>query len=177
MTAFLDIYWTLFKTGLAVQFQYRAAMAIYLLGMVIQPVVYLVVWGTVAEAKGGSVGGMLPADFAAYYIILMVVNHLTFTWNMFEFECRIRTGEFSVLLLQPLHPIHQDLARNVSYKILTLAIMIPATIVLVIIFRPTLSTPRWCLGVFLPAFALAFAVRFMLEWTLALVAGDVLYFL
>ena len=56
-------------------------MAIWLIGMIIEPVMYLVVWQTVASGEGGSVGGYTMGDFAAYYITLMVVTHLTFTWD------------------------------------------------------------------------------------------------
>ena len=102
------VYPVLFRTDLAVQFQYRAAMVIWLIGLVIQPVIYLVVWLAVTEARDGQVGDFTSGDFAAYYITYMVVNHITFTWFMFEFEYRVRSGSFSPLLLQPLHPIHRS---------------------------------------------------------------------
>ena len=40
------------------QFQYRAANYMYMLGMVAEPVIYLVVWSTIAEQSGGSVDGL-----------------------------------------------------------------------------------------------------------------------
>ena len=75
MNAFLDIYATLFRTDLANQMQYRGALGIRMLGNILQPVVYLVVWLTVAKAKGGQVGGFTGGDLAAYYTILLVVNY------------------------------------------------------------------------------------------------------
>ena len=170
MTGLVDIYWTLFKTSLAEQFQYRAAMVIWLLGLILHPVIYLVVWLTVARTQGGQVGGFTGADFAAYYIVLMVVNHLTFTWNMFEFEFRVRTGEFSPVLLQPLHPIHRDIGSNLSYKVLTMVVVVPTAIFLVLVFDPVLAPPRWAIVAFVPSLLLAFGVRFLVEWCLALAA-------
>ena len=35
------------------QFQYRAANYFYMIGMIAEPVVYLVVWSTIARAQGG----------------------------------------------------------------------------------------------------------------------------
>ena len=166
----LDIYWTLFKTAMEEQLQYRAEMVIWLLGLVIQPVVYLAVWTAVAHSQGGRVHGFTPADFAAYYIAIMLVNHLTFTWNMFEFEYRVRTGEFSPLLLQPLHPMHRDVARNLSFKTLTLVVLIPAAIALAWVFEPRLQLRPWQLLAFLPTLGLAFVLRFFVEWSLALAA-------
>ena len=170
MRGLADIYATLFRTDLAVQFQYRAAMVIWLIGRVIEALVFLSVWTAVAHSQGGQVGGFTSADFAAYYITMMMVSHLTFTWFMFEFEYRVRTGAFSPLLLQPLHPIHRDIATNISYKFLTLVVMVPTAALMVWAFDPVFQTPSWALLAFVPVIALAFLMRFFIEWALALVA-------
>jgi ABC-2 type transport system permease protein len=44
------------RTEMQAQFQYRAATYMYLLGMVAEPVIYLVVWSTIADQSGGAVG-------------------------------------------------------------------------------------------------------------------------
>ena len=162
------IYWAYFKTSLALQFQYRAAMAIWLIGRVLEPVIYLVVWSTVAESRGGRVGDFSTGDFAAYYTVLMLVNQFTFTWIMWEFEYRIRHGELSPLLLKPIHPIHGDIADNVAYKVLTSVIIFPTAALLVALFHPTFHLEVWTAIAFLPALILAFFVRFAVEWALAL---------
>ena len=62
---FGDIYRTLFKIELAVMFQYRAAVVIWLIGLVLQPVIYLVVWLTVAKAQDdGKVGDFDASSLA-----------------------------------------------------------------------------------------------------------------
>ena len=165
-----DIYWTLGKTALAEQFQYRAAMVIWLIGRVVQPVIYLAVWVVVAQAQGGRIGSFGVGDFAAYYIVIMMVEHFTFTWNMFEMEFRVRTGEFSPLLLQPLHPIHRDIARNISYKFLTTAVMLPTAAMLTLVYEPRLQIVPWSLLAFVGALFLSFLMRFFIEWSLALAA-------
>lgn len=170
MKGLADIYATLFRTEAAVQLQYRAALVIWLIGLVVQPVVYLVVWLTVAKAQGGHVGAFASGDLAAYYIALMVINHLTFTWVMFEFEYRVRSGSFSPLLLQPLHPIHTDITVNIAYKVLTSAITLPVAGVLAWFFEPTFQRHSWSLAALLLALLLAFALRFLVEWCLALSA-------
>lgn len=164
------IYQQQFKTWTAVTLQYRAAMIIWLIGIVIEPVVYLVVWTTVARASGGEVNGFAPADFAAYFIVSMVTNHLTFTWHMWEYDWRIRQGELSAMLLRPLHPIHADFAENLAYKVITLLVVVPTTIALILIFRPTLHL-TWINGLaFIPALIFAFSIQFLWGWALAMVA-------
>jgi len=72
--------------------------------------------------------------------------------------------------LKPVHPIHSDIADNVSSKLITLPFMVLIAVVLALIFHPALSPEPWAIGLFVPALFLAFLVRFLLEWTLAQVA-------
>lgn len=170
MIDLLDAYAAHFKAYIALQLQYRAELVIWLLGMVLEPVIYLVVWSSVARSSGGQVGGFTPAGFAAYYILFTLVNHATFSWIMHEFEFRIRNGDFSPRLLRPIHPIHSDIADNLTYKLLTSAVMLPAAIVLSLVFQPSFAPPLWAIPLFVPALALGFLVRFFFEWVLALAA-------
>ncbi len=170
MRRLLDIYATLFRTDTALMLQYRAAMLIWLLGLVLQPVVYLVVWLTVAAAQGGQVGGFTGGDLAAYYIVMMLVNHATFTWHMFEMGWRVRSGSFNPLLVQPLHPMHRDVAENVAYKLLTFVAVAPVVAFMVWFFEPDFHSPAWALVATVPALLLAFALRFLIEWTVGLLA-------
>jgi ABC-2 type transport system permease protein len=74
------------------------------------------------------------------------------------------------LLLRPVHPVHADIAQNISYKLLTSAVMLPVAAVLTLVFRPAFHASAWEVIAFIPALALAFCVRFAIEWTLALMA-------
>lgn len=170
MKHYLDIYLAFFKTSLALQFQYRVAMSIWMIGRILEPIVYLVVWSTVAHARGGTVGTYKPEDFAAYYIVLMIVNQFTFTWIMHEYDYRIRQGALSVLLLKPIHPIHSDIADNISYKILMMVIIFPTAILLYLLFDPKLVFHLQIFAAFLLSLTIAFFMRFFVEWTLALIA-------
>ena len=50
----VDVYAAQLKTSLAVQFQYRMSLAIWMIGRIVQPLIYLVVWTTIARARGGE---------------------------------------------------------------------------------------------------------------------------
>lgn len=170
MLALFDAYRAQFKVTFAVQLQYRVALGIWLIGMVLEPVMYLVVWSNVAGAQGGQVAGLTARDFAAYFITTMLVNHLTFSWIMHEFEYMVRMGELSPKLLRPLHPVHLHVADNVTYKLLTSTVIVPVAILLAMVFQARFEPQPWALLAAVPALALSFAVRFMLGWTLALAA-------
>jgi ABC-2 type transport system permease protein len=166
----LDLYLQQFKTTLASQVQYRAALVIWLIGHVLEPLIYLVVWSVVSASSGGEVGGYTGADFAAYFVLLMIVNHITYTWIMYEYEYRVRHGSLSFALLKPVHPIHSDIADNISSKLITLPGILLAALVLSAIFRPSFRIIPWAALAFVPAVLLAFLLRFLVEWTLALAA-------
>ncbi len=167
MKALTELYAQQFKTTFAMMLQYRAALAIWMIGHVLEPLIYLVVWSTAASSRGGSVGDYSTREFAAYFLTMMLVNHVTYTWIMWEFEYRIRHGSLSAALLRPVHPIHSDIADNVSSKLITLPFMIIIAAGLALLFHPNLSPSPWVFLAAIPVLLLAFAIRFLFEWTLA----------
>lgn len=170
ISGLLGVYRAYFRTAIALELQYRAAMIIWLIGMVMEPLMYLVVWRTVSLQQGGSVGGYTAGDFAAYYIVMMLVNHATFSWIMWEYDYRIRSGEFSTILLKPIHPIHKDIADNLGYKVMSLLIILPTAAALAWFFEPTFTFSLMPLLLFVPVLVLAFLMRFFIEWSLAMSA-------
>ena len=65
--------------------------------MVAEPVIYLVVWTTIAEDSGGTVGGLTTGELAAYYIVWTFVRNMNLVFTPFGWEWRIREGELSGL--------------------------------------------------------------------------------
>jgi ABC-2 type transport system permease protein len=166
----LGIYRALLRIAFLGQIQYRASAVIWMIGSILEPLVFLVVWSTVARAQGGEVAGFGEREFAAYYITMLVVNHLTFSWVMHDFQYRIQFGSFSFELVRPIHPIHEDISQNLAYKALMLVIVTPAVALMVWGFEPHFELEGWALAAFVPVLLLAFAMRFLFEWALALLA-------
>ena len=167
--AMVHVYRRQFGSSLANMLAYRGAITIWVFATLIQPLVYIVVWRTVAG--GGSAGGYTADQFVAYFATLLVVDHLCFVWLMWEFEWRVRTGAFSPLLLRPVHPIHKDICDNLTYKVVGLVGILPAAVVLGVAFGADFSGtgPAAALA-FAPALLLAMVLRFIVEWCLALAA-------
>ena len=165
-----SLYSQQFKTTFATMLQYRASLFIWMISAVLEPLVYLIVWSAVSNGRGGSVGSYTTGGFAAYFIAFMLVNQVTYTWIMYEYEYRIRQGYLSFALLKPVHPIHSDIADNLSSKLITLPILLIVAGGLALVFHPTARLSLWSILIFIPALFLAFLVRFLLEWTLAMAA-------
>lgn len=159
-----------YRAALAQQLHYRAAQVVWLLWFVLKPVLFLSVWSAVARSSGGPVDGLAPEDFAAYFIATMWVVHLTFNGAFVFFEHRVRRGDFSPLLLRPVHPIVGDVAENLAYKTHTVPLVALATLALLVTFTPRIETPPWAMAASVAALLLAFVVRFVTTWTVALAA-------
>jgi ABC-2 type transport system permease protein len=167
---YVTLYTARFKIDLASMFAYRGAIAIWTLGLIFYPIVTLVVWTTVAKSQGGTAGGFTAGEYAAYFVVLMLVNHLTFIWQSWEQEWRIRTGWYSPILLRPVHPIHQDVTVNLTFKLLGLVAVIPSAIALSIVFDAKYEWTVLDIAAFIPSLIMAMTLRFVFEWTMGLLA-------
>ena len=130
------------KISLLNAFQYRLQMAFYMITNFAEPVIYLVVWSTIARAQGGQVGGYTAGGFAAYYIAWTLLRNMNIVRAPSDWEWRIQYGDMSMELMRPIHPVHNDIADFAGSKLLMLAMWLPAAAVLALIFKPTLH-PAW----------------------------------
>ena len=137
--------------------------------MLAEPIVYLVVWTTIAEQQGGSVQGITTGEFAAYYIVWTLVRNMNIVFTPYGWEWRIREGELSASLLRPLHPLHDDLAAFAGWKVVTILLWLPIAAVLWIVFDPVLDPTLLEVGVFSLAIWGAYLIRTMFMATLGLI--------
>ncbi len=142
MKHMIDYYFTTIKISIQSQFQYRAFHYFYMIGMIAEPVIYLVVWSTIANAQGGSVGGYTPGEFAAYYLVWTLVRNMNIVFTPYGWENRIRSGDFSMDLLRPLHPLNFDMAYFAGMKVVMIVLWIPLGLFLALFFKPVLH-PTW----------------------------------
>jgi ABC-2 type transport system permease protein len=169
LRAMADFYLTTMRTAIQTQFQYRAATYMYLLGMVAEPVIYLVVWTTIAQSHGGQVAGITAGSFAAYYIVWTLVRNVNIVFTPYGWEERIREGRLSGQLLRPMHPIHYDIAEFAGGKVIWVLLYLPIAIGLTLVFKPSFSLTPLDLALFLPAILGAYLIRTMNLWALGMV--------
>jgi ABC-2 type transport system permease protein len=137
-----DFYVTNTKMSILVQFQYRLQSFLYVIWLVVEPVIYLVVWSTIARSKGGSLNGFTPGGFAAYYIVWMLVRQMNIVRSPWDWEGRIQHGMMTTELMRPVHPIHNDVSDFAGSKVFMILIWLPIAAILALIFKPTLH-PNW----------------------------------
>jgi ABC-2 type transport system permease protein len=165
----LDYYLTRGRLQVQAQIQYRAATYMWMIGMLTEPIVYLVVWTTIAEQQGGSVGGFTTGELAAYYIVWTLVRNMNIVFTPYGWEWRIREGELSASLLRPLHPIHEDVAGFAGWKVVTILLWLPIAAALWVAFDPVLDPTLLEVAVFSLAIWGAYLIRTMFQSTLGMV--------
>jgi ABC-2 type transport system permease protein len=164
----IDLYLTMFRIAILNNLQYRVANYFYMIGMLAEPVIYLVVWSTIARQQGGQVGGFTPGAFAAYYIVWTLVRQMNIIFTPYGWEPRIRQGDLSAMLLQPLFPIHRDIADLAGWKLVMIVMWLPIAAVLTLLFAPTLDVRLIDVAVFAVAIWGAYLVRTMVYWILGM---------
>lgn len=167
--AYLRLYATLGRLSVIEQFQYRTANYLYMIGMVTEPVIYLVVWSTIARQNGGSIDGFTPGTFAAYYIVWTLVRNMNLVFTPFGWEQRIREGQLSAQLIRPVHPIHHDLGYFAGWKVVVIVLWLPIAAVLSLVFRPELAPSLAQVATFAFAIWGAYLIRSLLLWMLGMV--------
>jgi ABC-2 type transport system permease protein len=165
----LDFYITQGKMAILQELQYRVANYFYMIGMIAEPVIYLVVWSTIAEAQGGVVAGYTAGEFAAYYIVWTLVRNMNIVLTPYAWEHYIQRGELSAELLRPVHPLHAQLAYFTGWKFVAIGMWLPIAAILAYIFKPTLSPAPWEVAAFAIALWGGFLVRFMMLWLLGMI--------
>ncbi len=148
--------------------QYRSFFFILAFGWLIPPLIYLLVWSTAAGDH--TIGGLTRGQFVAYYLVLILVNQVTYAQTNWTVGDLIRYGQMNHILLRPIPPIFDALASEFAGKVVYLLFDLPVVALLALILRPEMDFQLVNGLAFIPALALAWALRFFWGYWLALLA-------
>ncbi len=147
--------------------EYRAELILWVLSGSL-PLILMGVW---IEASQSGQFGLKPVDFARYFLAAFIARQMTVVWVVWEFEKEVVEGRLSPRLLQPLDPAWHHVASHLAERLARL----PFMIFLVILFFALYPQAWWLpslgqLFLFLGTIALAFVLRFLIQYTFAMVA-------
>lgn len=167
----LRIYKRMWQVNWAEQWQYRANLAMYIFYWIVQPIIYIAVWTSIATVQG-SVKGFTANDFIVYYLTMLIVDQITSETVFYNFGWKIQEGTLSGELIRPVHPILTNaLVNTLAFKALTTLVLIPIWITLSLLFKPTFDsvTPANLL-LTIPALVIGFIVNFLLTSSITCLA-------
>jgi ABC-2 type transport system permease protein len=160
--------WSLIKHSWLMWLQHRGFFFLLAFGWMIQPLIYLLVWSTAAGSS--EIGGLNRGEFVAYYLVLILVNQLTYAQVNWTVGDEIRYGGMNRILLRPLIPIFDVLTTEIAGKVVYMIFVIPVTAILALILRPEIHLTLSNVTAFIPALCFAWALRFFWGYWLALLA-------
>jgi ABC-2 type transport system permease protein len=148
--------------------QHRGFFFLLAFMWMVPPLIYLFVWMTAAGDEG--IGDFSRGVFVGYYLVLIVVNQLTYSQTNWTVGDQIRSGTMNIHLLRPISPVFDAIASEIAGKVVYMVFIIPITLMLGWLLHPEIHT-NWQL-VFLGVLAtmLAWALRFAWGYWIALLA-------
>ncbi len=158
--AFLSVYY-------AHMLEYRAELFLWALSGTL-PLILMGVW-TQASQQGQF--GLNSEDFVRYFLMVFLVRQFTVVWVVWEFEKEVVQGKLSPRLLQPIDPVWHHVASHLSERLARL----PFALLLVGLFFFLYPQAVWIpslksILLFGLVLGLAFALRFLMQYTFALFA-------
>jgi ABC-2 type transport system permease protein len=167
----LKIFQRLWQVNWAEQWQYRANLFMYVLYWIVQPVIYIAVWASIAHAQG-SVKGLTANDFITYYMVMLIVDQATSEVVVYNFAYKIQDGTLANEIIRPIHPILTNaLTNNIAFKALTTLVLIPVWILLSLLYQPTFASVSWAhIWLTVPALIIGFCINFLLSSAIVCVA-------
>lgn len=148
--------------------QHRSFFFLLAFGWMVPPLISLFVWTTAAGS--GAVSGFSRGEFVGYYLILILVNQLTYAQTNWTVGDLIRDGSMSTWLLRPMSPAFNALATEIAGKVVYMLFTIPVALVLVLLLKPHIVTSWQNVLLFIPSLGLAWWLRFYWGYWLALLA-------
>jgi ABC-2 type transport system permease protein len=167
----LRIYQRMAQVNWAEQWQYRANLFMYILYWLVEPIVYIAVWTSIAHAQG-SVSGLTANDFIVYYMTMLLVDQVTSETVIYNFAYKIQDGSLSSEVILPVHPLlTRTLMNNLAFKVMTAFVLIPVWILLSLLFQPTFgSVTLTNVLLAIPALLFGFAINFLLSSAIVCIA-------
>lgn len=167
MTATLRSMRGLLSVYYAYMTAYRAELILWALANSL-PFILMGAW---YQAAAGGDFGFTPVDVTRYFLAVFVIRQLTVVWVIWEFDQDVQRGRLSQYLLQPVDPAWRYLAAHLSERVARLPFSALIIAIFFLVFPPARFVPQVSDVLLAITFAtLAFALRFVMQYTLALFA-------
>jgi ABC-2 type transport system permease protein len=147
--------------------EYRAELFLWALSGSL-PFILMGVW---MEAAQGNQFGLGPLEFARYFLAAFITRQFTIVWVIWDFEKEVLSGRLSNNLLQPIDPVWRHFAAHFSERFARLPFAVALVGLFFLLYPQSFWVPNLTtILVFLGVVFFAFALRFLIQHTLAMCA-------
>jgi len=160
--------WALIQGTWLSWLQQRTFFFLLAFGWMIPPLISLFVWYTASSTQ--AIGGLTQGEFVTYYLLIILVNQLTYSQTHWIVGDAIRSGDMNITLLRPLSPHLGVLAAEIAGKVVYMSFVIPIAVVLALLLHPTFQATPSNSILFLLTLFLAWLLRFLWGYWLAIFA-------
>ena len=159
------------RVMLSVYYAYMVEYRAELLFWVLSGTLPLILMGLWAEAAQRGQFALSATEFVRYFLAVFLVRQFTVVWVIWEFEREVVEGKLSPYLLQPVDPVWRHFFSHISERFARLPFALALVGLFVLLYPQAAWWPRWENGLLaLLAITLAFGLRFLMQYTFALVA-------
>jgi ABC-2 type transport system permease protein len=167
MKIFFNKALTLLTVYYSYMLEYRSELILWVLSGSL-PIILMGVW--IKAAEGGNFE-LTAVDFARYFFAVFLVRQLTVVWVIYEFEKEVVQGKLSLRLLQPIDPVFHHLCNHISERFARMPFVFLLIGLFFLLYPQAFWVPNLVDLVFFTLSAvLAFALRFLIQYTLAMLA-------
>ncbi|AWN24575.1 ABC transporter permease [Deinococcus irradiatisoli] len=149
---------------------YRAEIVIWMLSGTLSLIMGLIWMQQAASAPGGEIGGYTARDFASYFIATWGTAQILVVWVAWELSFDVRQGTLSPKLLRPIDPFWMHYIGHWAERVVRLPIMFALLVVFARLSGAHYTAEAWPWLAYLLLVPLAFTLRFLLEYSIGLLA-------
>jgi ABC-2 type transport system permease protein len=158
---------TLLSVNYAHMLEYRSELIFWVLAGSL-PIIMMGIW--VQAAESGKFA-FRSVDFTRYFFAVFLARQITIVWVIYDFEREVLTGKLSPKLLQPLDPVWHHIANHIGERFARMPFVLILSIFFFVLYPQAFWLPSIAnLLLFILAVIMAFALRFIIQYTFAMVA-------
>ena len=158
---------TLLSVNYAYMLEYRSELIFWVLAGSL-PIIMMGIW--IQAAESGKFA-FKSVDFARYFFAVFLTRQITIVWVIYEFEKEVLEGKLSPKLLQPLDPVWHHVANHLGERLARMPFVLILSIFFFILYPQAFWLPSIAnLLLFILAAIMAFALRFIIQYTFAMFA-------
>ena len=132
------------------------------------PIIMMGIW--IQAAESGKFA-FKSVDFARYFFAVFLTRQITIVWVIYEFEKEVLEGKLSPKLLQPLDPVWHHVANHLGERLARMPFVLILSIFFFVLYPQAFWLPSIAnLLLFILAAIMAFALRFIIQYTFAMFA-------